>query len=104
MDVIGPLFLLELVLVVNQFVRGSDDVFLPFQERLHRLILTAATAATALLSLTVFASERPHFDEVNVGGNDVRRSLRIHGFTVISDQIAGLQIVLFKEKGMTGRN
>src|SRR5262245_31362621 len=100
MDVVRPLFAFVLVLVVNQLMSRSDDVFLALQERFHRLTFTAATAATtaATLTLIVFASEWPDFDEVDICRNRICGIAGIHGFAVIRHEIPGLQIVFLEKE------
>ena len=95
MDVVLPLLLLELVLVIDELVRRCDDFLLPPRKRFGRIILIAATATSAtLLTLAVFAAERPDFDEINVGRNRVRGVPCVYGFSVVGDQVPGLQVRL----------
>ena len=103
-DVVFPLLLFELILVVDELVRGCDDFLLPARKRFGRVVLIASTASAAtLLALPVFAAERPDFDKIDVGRNRICGVPRVDSLSVIGHQVTGLQIVLLEEERMPGR-
>src|SRR5207244_6109945 len=104
-DVVFPLLLFELILVVDELVRGCDDFLLPARKRFSRVVLIASTASAAtLLALPVFAAERPYFDKIDVGRNRICGVARVDSLAVIGHQVTGLEIVLLEEERMPGRN
>ena len=101
MDVVRPFLGTEFRFVAAEPVCGRDDLFLAFGKSFSRIVLlTAAPSATALLTLVVFLSERPHFDEVDIGLHDVGRLVAVHRLAVVRHEVAGLEIVFFKEESM----
>src|SRR6185295_8049771 len=79
----------------NQPVSRRDQILLPARQRVLILIAPSGHAAALLLRLFVLHLKRFHFNEVDVAGGFVTRVARLR---VIRNEVAGFEVVLFKEE------
>ena len=103
--VLAELMLAVAVSLADQIEGGGDDLALKLGERGFRFAATTAASATALFfTLAECDVEGAHIQEEHGALDGLRTAAVVANDRVVRDQVAGLELPLFQEEGVPGRD